>query len=240
MTRALALSTAAILAGAGLAGGLFWAFVNTPESTVLTLAVSLLLIVALLAVLAVTFSASLAAWAGGWRTIPRDAVVRGVLAFVPALLVVLAGWFVVGGAIDRLTLRNGEVSAWFLATFDWQDVRPLIRAAVIFGEWLRWIAIPFAALLGLGRAIAGAWRPASIYAWQPRASAAVRLLLVTAVAAVTLWAPVTYGLYWMPRGLPPTWIEPAVAAVKLATIALVGAVGLSVIVGLAARRPSAE
>jgi hypothetical protein len=236
MMRALALSTAAILAGAGLAGGLFWAFVNTPESTAITLAASLLLIVALLAVLAATLSAALAGWAGGWRMIRRDAVVRGLLAFVPALLLVVAGWFVVGSLIERLTMRSGEISAWFLAAFDWQDVRPLIRAAVLFGEWLRWIAIPFAALIWLGRAIAGTWRPESAYAWQPQASAAVRLLLVTAVAALTLWAPVTYGLYWMPRSLPPTWIEPAMAAVKLATIALVGAVGLSVIVGLAARR----
>jgi hypothetical protein len=233
--RALALSTAVILAGIGLAGGLFWAFLNTPESTMVALALSVVLALTVLAVLGVTVSAALTGWAGGWRTIRRDTLVRGALAFVPALLFVAAGWFAVENALGWVTARSGEISAWFLAVFDWQDVRPLIRTAVLFGEWLRRIVIPFAALIGLGHAIAGAWQPTAPYAWLPQASAPIRLLLVTAVAALTLWAPVTYALYWMPRGLPATWVEPAIAAIKLATIAVVGAAGLSLIIRLAAR-----
>jgi hypothetical protein len=58
------------------------------------------------------------------------------------------------------------------------------------------------------------------------------------VVALTLWAPYNYGLYWMPRGLPPTWMEPAAALVKFGIIALVGALGLSLIARLAARLPS--
>lgn len=235
MIRTLALSTAVILSGAGVAGGLFWAFLNTPESTVITLAWSLVLAGALVIVLGVSVGAALAAWAGGWRAIRSWTMVRGVLAFVPALLFVLAVWFAIGSAIGWLTARSGEISAWFLATLDWQDVRPLIRAAVIVGEWLRWVVIPFAALIWLGRAVAGNSRAVAPYAWRPQTSWRLRLLVVTAVAALTLWAPVTYGLFWMPRGLPPTWIEPAIAAVKLAGMAVVAAIGLSVIIGLAAR-----
>lgn len=236
--RALAESTAVILAGAGMAGGLFWAFLNTPESTAITLAISLVLVVALLTVLGATFGVTLTAWGGGWRILRRETLVRGVIYFVPALLLVVVGWLAVGSAIGRLTARSGEISAWFLVTFDWQDVRPLIRAAVLFGEWLRWVVIPFAALIWLGRAIAGRWQTAAPYAWRPQASAAVRLLLVTAIAALTLWAPLAYGLYWMPRSLPQTWIEPAIAAAKLSAIAIVSAIGLSVIIGLAARQRS--
>lgn len=235
MIGTLAVSTVVILAGAGVAGGLFWAFLNTPESTVITLAGSLLLAGALVTVLGVIFGATLAAWAGGWRAVRSRAIVRGVIAFVPALLLVVAGWLAVGNALTWVTARSGEISAWFLATFDWQDARPLIRATVLVGEWLRWVVIPFAALTWLGRAIAGPWQTAAPYAWRPQASAAIRLLLATVVAALTLWAPVAYGLYWMPSGLPPTWIEPAIAAAKLSAIAVVGAIGLSVIVGLAAR-----
>jgi hypothetical protein len=163
-------------------------------------------------------------------------LVRGVLACLPALLVALAGWFAVGNALDRLTDRSGEISAWFLSALDWQDVRPLIRATALFGEWLRRIVFPFAALVLVGHAIAGGWRSAAPYAWLPRAPAPLRLLLVTLVAAVSLWVPVAYGLYWMPRGLPPTWIEPAVAVLKLALMAVVGAIGLSLIIRLAARQ----
>jgi hypothetical protein len=235
MIRALALSTAVLLAGAVAAGGLFWAFLSTPESTVIMLGVSLALIVGMVTVLGATLGVTLAASGGTWRTVRRGTIVRGVLAFFPALLVVLAGWFIVGRALDGLVARSGEISAWFLATLDWPDVRPLIRAAALVGEWLRWIVIPFAALMWLGRAIVGRQQPPTPYAWRPKVSAATRLLLATAVAAFTLWAPVTYGLYWMPRGLPPTWIEPAIAAAKLAAIAVVGAIGLSLIVGLAAR-----
>jgi hypothetical protein len=234
MMRALALSIAVLLAGAVVAAGLFWAFLNTPESTAMMLGVSLALIAGMVAVLGAALGVTLAACGGSWGTIGRGTVVRGVLAFLPALLVVLAGWFAVGSAIDGLVARSGEISAWFLATLDWPDVRPLIRAAVLVAEWLRWIVIPFAALIWLGRTIVGR-QPPTPYAWRPQASAATRLLLATAVAGFTLWAPLTFGLYWTPRGLPPTWIEPAIAAAKLAAIAVVGAIGLSLIVGLAAR-----
>lgn len=233
--RTLAWSTAGILTGTLLAGALFWALLNTPESTIVTLALSLLLALSVVIVLAATVGAAMAGWSGGWAAIRRDTLVRGVIAFVPALLFVAAGWFAVGSALDWVSARSGEISAWFVATLDWQDVRSLIRGVEIGGEWLRRIVIPFAALVGLGHAIAGAWRPTAPYAWLPRAAVPVRLLLVTLVAWLTLWMPAAYGLYWMPPGLPPTWIEPAIAAIKLATMAVVGATGMSLIIRLAAR-----
>jgi hypothetical protein len=39
----------------------------------------------------------------------------------------------------------------------------------------------------------------------------------------------------MPAGLPPTWVEPAVAAFKLGAMALVAAIGLALIGRLAVR-----
>lgn len=233
--RGLALSTIWILAGTALAGALFWAFLNTPESTLVTLVLSLILVVSTIAVLAVTIGGALAGWSSGRAMISRDTLLRAVVAFVPALLVTASGWFAVGHALEWLTATSGEISAWFLATFGWQDIRPLLRGLALVGEWFRWVVVPFASLVWLGHAIAGRWQPKADYAWLPRTAGPLRLLLVTFVAWLTLWLPTAYGLYWMPQGLPQTWIEPAIAALKLATMAVVGAAGLSLIIRLASR-----
>jgi hypothetical protein len=236
--RSLVISMSWILGGSAVAAALYWAFLNTPESTVFTLALSAMLALALIAVAGATVGAALTGWSAGWPRLVPGRLVRATVAFVPALLVSAVVWMAIGRALGWLTAHGGEISAWFIATLGWSDVRPLLNAARILGDWLRGVAVPFAALVCVGAVIVDAGRPFTPYAWLPRARLPLRLLLVTAVAALTLWAPFTYGLYWMPRGLPPTWLEPAVALVKFGILALVGALGLSLIARLAARLPS--
>lgn len=229
--RALAVSTAWLLAGAGVAAVLFWGFLNTPESTGFMLAISAALAVALYVVLAVTLAGGLLGWQRGWRGVPLGGALRGVVLCVPALLLVLGTWWGVERWLAWLASHQGAISAWFIATLDWPDVRPLLRATEIGSNTLRWAVVPFAALVWVADALAGEWRP--VRSW--RVGTLARVAVAGAIAAATVWAPLTYGLYWRPRGLPPTWVEVPVAAAKFAGMALLAAIGVSLILRLAVR-----
>ena len=239
MTRPLVRSVLWVLAGGSLAAAVYWAFLNTPESTVFMLALSLLLAILLLVIVSTTTCALLLGWAGDWQHAVWRRALPGVVPFVGLLVFVVAVWWTIGRGLETLGARSGEISAWFITTLNWSDVRPLIAGVRTIGDWLRFVAAPFLALVWLGGALGGRWRPNAPYAWLPRAGVPVRLALVTLLAAITLWAPLAYGLYWMPGGLPPTWVEPGVAVLKFTLIAFVAAVGFSLIVRLAARAATA-
>lgn len=237
MTRPLFLSVLWVLAGGALAAAVYWAFLNTPESTVFTLGLSLLLAILLLVIVSTTTCVLLIGWSSGWQQAVWRRALPGVVPFAGLVLGVVAVWWVIGRGLEGLGARSGEISAWFIATLNWSDVRPLITGVQTVGDWLRFVASPFVALVWLSGVLVGRWRPGTPYAWMPAAGVPARLALATLLAALTLWAPLAFGLYWMPRGLPPTWVEPGVALLKFALMAIVAAVGFSLIVRLAARAP---
>ena len=242
MMRALGVSVAWILTGALIGSGLFWAFLNTPESTVFMLGVSLLLVLLLYATGAIVTSGAIAGWASGWRgRRVANTALAGIPAALPPVLLALAAWWLIGRGLGWWAAHSGEISAWFIATVNWSDVTPLLNGVRLAGEWLRLVVVPFAALVWLAELLSRGWRPLVNRAAMAHALSPLRLVLVTLLFVTTLWAPITYGAYWMPRGLPPTWVEPAVAIGKFAAMALVGAAGLSLIVRLASREapPSA-
>lgn len=234
MTRALAFSTAWIACGFGTAALLFWAFLNTPESTIWTLGLSLVLALVLYAVAGVTSSGALLGWSRGWSLRSLARARGGLAAFLPPLLLVTAAWWITGAALGWMDRHAGEISAWFMVRFGWADVRPLLTAITYAGNWVRAVLVPFAALVWLGCLLDHGWRPLVDRRCAARAFAPRTLILVTAIAWIAIDLPLTYGLYWMPRGLPATWIEPAFAALKLGAIGLLAAIGLSLIVRAAA------
>lgn len=233
MIRGLVLSVTWLLAGAGVAGGLFWTFLNTPESTVFTLAASVVLALLIYVATGAALGIVLGGWSAGWTGNPWRHIGASVRAMALPLMAVLAGWWLVGRCLGWVAAHEGEISAWFIATLDWSDVRPLLNGVRVGGEWIRRVLVPFAALAWLGQLVVLGWRPLLDGATWRRGLSPPRLALATAVAMATIWAPLTYGLYWMPRGLPPTWVEPAVAVAKFALMALLGAIGLSLIARLA-------
>jgi hypothetical protein len=229
-----AATTLWVLAGAAIAAGLSWAFLNTPESTVWTLALSGLFVLALLAAAALTLNAALLSWERGWSWAVVRRAAAGVVPFVLCLLLVLASWWLFGRARDWLGARSGEIGAWFIARVDWSDVRPLTGAAQAVCDWMRMVVVPMAALAWLAAALRDGW-PAFVSPVAARRSLAPhRLLAATAVSGACLWAPWTYLTLWVPRGLPPTWVEPAVAVLKFGAMAALGAVGVSLLTRLAA------
>jgi hypothetical protein len=233
--RALALSTAWILGGLAVAGALAWAFLNTPESTVFTLSLSLVLVLAICAVLGITVGGAVLGWLRGWTAASLRRAPAGGLAALPPLVFVALVWWLVGRLMEWTTAHAGEISAWSIARLDWSDAQPLLVGISWTGDWVRTIAAPFAALVWLAHVLARGWRPIADSACLRRACAPLPLALATLVCAATIRLPLAYGLSWMPRGLPPTWVEPAVAVLKLAALAVLGAAGLSTIVRLAVR-----
>jgi hypothetical protein len=242
MMRPLALSTAWMLLGAALFAALFWAFLNTPESTMVMLALSALLVVAMYAVLSVTWSGALIGWQRGWSSGVGLRSAAGVLPFLPAGLFLAGVWWLVGRALGWIDGHSGELLAWLMVTLGWTDARPLLQAVHYIAEWLRVVVAPFAALAWLGDVLTGGWHPAVASTSLRRAFAPTRLALVTVVAGVFVLAPLYFGIYWVPGGLPPTWVEPVFAVAKMSVIALVGAIGCSLIARLAVanRTPAAN
>ena len=210
-------------------------FLNTPESTILTLAASLLLVLLMYATTAVTAAGLVLGWARGWTWATLRRSLSGVAAgLLPLALVGAASWLV-GLGLAWMEAHAGEIGAWFIATLDWPDVSWLLAGVRYAGDTLRFVIVPFAALVWLAQLVERGARPLVDRATLARAGHPLRWLAAAVVVAVAIWAPARYGLYWRPAGLPPTWIEPAVAAVKFGVFAVVGATGLALIGALAAR-----
>jgi hypothetical protein len=234
MMRAFALSTAWLLAGGAVFAALYWAFINTPESTIFMLAVSLLLVAGMGVVLGVTWTGVLDGWSRGWSGGTLRRAFGGVPAFVPAAAFVVVVWWLVGRGLGWVDAHSGEIGAWFIVTFNRSDVRPLLGGVHYAGDWLRLVVAPFAALVWLGEMLSCGWPPPSTRTWLRRALSPTRLVLASIAVGVFILAPLYYGLYWVPNGLPPTWVEPAFALGKATVFALAGAAGLSLVSRLAA------
>src|SRR5690606_41973359 len=116
------------------------------------------------------------------------------------------------------------------------DIGPLLSAVSYGLNWCRMVVVPFAALVWLGVLLDRGWRPLFDRASIRRAFAPGNLFIATLVFVATIVLPLTYGTYWMPRGLPVSWVEPAFAAIKFGVMALIAAAGLSVIASVAAPR----
>ncbi len=222
MSRRLVFVTIWLLAGNALAAALFWLLLRVPESSALTLMLSVLVLVACGLVFAWVHGTALAAWrsgasfggtaARGWTTVP--AVVLGVLLF-------LACWWVTARASGWHAAYAGQIDAWIIARSGRSDTAWLHRATDGAIWLLRWgigltLSLSLSAwALGGGAAVArGAWVR---FALDPRRWVAVALLVGLAIVLPWHWA------YWRPRDLSLT-LEPWFVAAKLGALAVLAAV----------------
>lgn len=230
---AIALTVAWLLAGAGLAAGAFWGLLVTPESSVPSLLLSAVLVLALLAIVGVTINGAVLASLQGWSARVVAAAIRHLPMAILPLLLVAAAWWIAGRAQGWVDAHAGEISAWFIATLGWSDVTPLFTTVQWMTAWARWVAAPFVAIAWLAHLLGSGWQPSrSLLA---RALGPTRLALATLVAAALVWAPWRYVVPWKPRGLPPTAVEVVFVATKLGVVALVAATGVALIVRVACR-----
>ena len=219
-----------ILAGAALTGGAYWSFLVTPESTVGALAASSLLIITAAFLAAVTVGGAILGWRDGLSASHLRTTITGVPAAVPGALVVFAVWWLVGSATDRVTIHSGQLNAWFIASFGWDDVSWLFTGIAWFSVWLKWVVAPMLALSLMASVLVAGWRTLTGMRWVTRALAPLSLGIATIAFGVLIAAPWTYLTPWRPEGLPATSIELAFIIAKLSVTALLMASGLALII----------
>jgi hypothetical protein len=225
----LALVTAWILGGAGVAGGLYWGFLNTPESTMWALALSAILLLLALIAIGVTVNGAILLWTRGPSPAAVRLAARSAPAIVPAALIVIATWWLVLYAEAWINLRSGSINAWFIARFGWDDVSWLFAAVRYLSIWLRWL---LAALLAI-------WLMASVlYGAKYRVSVR-RIALASVWFVILIVVPWAYLVPWRPEGLPASSLEPVFIGVKLLLAAIFIAGGAALIVREASPRASA-
>ena len=222
--------TLCILAGAALTGGAYWSFLVTPESTVGALAASSLLIITAAFLAAVTVGGAILGWRDGLSASHLRTTIAGVPAAIPGALVVFAVWWLVGSATDRVTIYSGQLNAWFIASFGWDDVSWLFTGIAWFSVWLKWVVAPMLALSLMASVLVAGWRTLTGMRWVTRALAPLSLGIATIAFGVLIAAPWTYLTPWRPEGLPATSIELAFIIAKLSVTALLMASGLALII----------
>jgi hypothetical protein len=214
---------------------LYWGFLNTPEANLVMLTLSAVLVLLMIVVGAVVVNVAILLALG---SPVRSSVATGArwsVAVVIACLAVLPLVWMINRGDAWVASRSGEISAWFIAKVGWADITPLFQTQMYLSVWLRWVLLPVTVLAALavwlqhgGRAIGRArWLRA---AWHWRTLVIATLTFVVLIAYP--WRVAT----WRPQGLPATWIEPALAAVRLSAIAASMAVGAAVVIMTVARQ----
>ena len=231
--RTLVATTLWLLAGAAVAGGVFWAFLSTPESNIFTLALSAILLLALYFVVALTVNGAVLAWhRRGWSFGAFGSALWGVPAFVVPVLIVALAWLLAGGTEGWVERNQGPISAFFIARFGWSDVLWLFTAVEWAARWVRWILGPMIAMVWLRRALTESWRPG--WPLVREGLSPLRLLVATAAFFVLAYLPWVYLVPWRPRWIPTDSIELAFVAVKLGLFAVLAATGVALMIRSAA------
>ena len=222
--RTFAVSTV-LAAGSVIAAALYWLFLNTPESNVFMLVASLLLVLALVTVAAVTVNAAVLRARGASVRTALAAGSRGTGWFVIVVVPLLCAWWAIGRGDDWITRHQGEINAWFIARFGWADITRLLQTEMWISRWLRWAVLPMIAVSLLAALLTREGRHSD---WVRRARH-WRTLLVATLVFFLLFALPWQLTSWRPE-LPPTWIEPAAAGLRLGVVFLLGLIGAAVMI----------
>jgi len=219
-----------VLAGAALTGGAYWSFLITPESTIWALAVSALMLLVVLFLVAITISGAIVGWRHGISTSHLRPAVAGVPSVVPAALIVFMFWRLAGTVTDSLTLNSGGINAWFIAALGWDDVSWLFTGITWLALWLKWVVAPMLAVSIMGGVSLIGWRALAGFAWMRRAVSPVSLAVATLIFAAFVAVPWVYLTPWRPESLPATSMELAFIIAKLSLTAVLMAIGVALII----------
>ena len=225
----LLLTSLWILSGAALTGGVYWAFLITPESTVWALMLSALLALVALALVGFTAGGAVAMWWHGGSRIAVTHAWRSIPGVLPAALIIWVIWWLAHRAEVWVTTRSGQINAWFIARFGWDDMSWLFSSIGVAADWFRWVLAALLAMSLMAGFVSIGWRALGQPAWLRRA------VRPRALAAATLWfgvliaLPWLYLVPWRPENLPPTSIEFAFIVTKLSIAAILFAIGAALI-----------
>ena len=218
-----------LLIGLAAAAGIYWGFLNTPESTVPALLLSATLAVATLVLVAISVNGASLAWSSGWSGPVIRRSLFGVPAFVIAAIVAGVIWWATGRAVTWVETYSGQISAWFIARIGWADASPLFKTIAWGGRWLQWVVGPLLGLSLLGSILAGEWASAR-WRWIGRGFSPFRLTFATVWVAIFVAVPLIYLVPWRPRALPATSVEVVFVVAKLGLVTLLVATGVALLV----------
>ncbi len=238
MSRVAVARVAWLTLGHALVLALAWGLVNVPDSNALMIGLSIATVALIIFAFSVV-NATAAEWLLPGRTW-REAVeasASSVPVIVAAVALVGVFWWtgdVFGG---WFTAHRGEFDAWLIATFDMTKTAWLDRvaSAVVF-LWVGVVGVSLAVALVFARLERGAGAVVR-FEWL-RAGLSRDQLMLTAVAMTLLIALPWQGMFWRPRGLPPTWWQPAFASVKIGVIFVAMNVGWLLVLLAGARNVS--
>lgn len=243
MPRALAILGCVTL-GHAAAAGLFWWFVNVPESNVAMLALSAVLIVLLIVALGWTEAAAVLLWdpALGFRCAARRAL-DALPAFAMGALVFAFFWWITARADTWTTEYSGQIDAWWMSNVG-STKTAWIHSGFAIALWFARYVIGVS--LGVAALAAGALHGSRALAstrWV-RAGLSRRQVGAIGFAIVLLmWLPLR-ATDWRPASIPPVTIEAVFVAVKLGVIYLVANFGWALVLRAGARaaasRPSSS
>jgi hypothetical protein len=219
--------TAWLLIGATALSGLYWLFLNTPETNALTLSASAGLLLAILILTALVVNAAVLMGGGAPFLSSLIQGLRGTLWFIAVLVPLAAIWWALTAAHTWTTDHSGEINAWFIARFGWANISPLLTTEMWIVRWLSWVVAPLAAVSLLAAVLdqgARGFRDR----WLRRAWHWRTLLLATLVFVLLFVLPWQLTT-WRPP-LPATWVEPTVAGIRLFAVMLLWALGAALLV----------
>ena len=235
----LGLATLWILLAAAATAGVYWGFLNTPESTVGALALSAVLALIALALAGFTATGAIAISSDGASLGSLKRAARAIPAVVPAAVIVVLLWWLAGGIDNGMARNSGPINAWFIARFGWDDVSWLFTGVSFVAMWLRWVVAALLAVSLMAGIVTTGWRAIAQAAWIRRALSPRALVVATVCFAAFFVLPWLYLVPWRPAGLPATSVEMLFIAGKLAVAAVLMSLGAALIVHEAIRvRPS--
>jgi len=221
--------------GSLVIGGLYWGFLNTPEANFAMLALSAVLGLLMIGVAAIVVNVAVLVALGSPLRSSLAAGARRAAAVVVAALVVLGLVALINRGDAWVTSRSGEISAWFIRKFGWGDISPLFQTQTYLSVWLRWVVLPVTALAAIAVWLQQGARAIVTPRWV-RVAWHWRTLLIATLTFVLLIAYPWRAALWRPQGLPPTWIEPSLAAVRLSVVVVCMALGAAVVIMTVARQ----
>ena len=233
----LVLVTVWILAGAVVTAGAYWGFLNTPESTVGALALSAVLALLALTLLSITINGAIVVWSNGSSARALKRAFYRIPSIIPALLVFALFWWIANRFDTWIALRSGEINAWFIARFGWDDVLWFFTGVRFFTTWLRWVVGGLLAVSLMGGMAAIGWRAGTRPQWVRRAMRPRALLAATLWFVVLIVLPWIYLVPWRPGWVPPSGAELAFIVSKLTIAAVAMAAGIALIIHEATRVP---
>jgi hypothetical protein len=235
MMRRIGWTTAWLVAGHAVAGAAYVALINTPESNVLMLTQSaILVLIGVTALVVPSASAAVALHAGRrpWAGLPGAVRLLPpviVSVAVIGLLCAAAGW-----TGDWWVGRSGEVDAALIAAGDITRTDWLHEGVRLVVAFLQWVVVPAWLAVSLAWAAAYGARHVLSMKWLVAGLRPRLLVLTLAAVAGLVWLPWS-GVYWRPAVLPAGTLEMAFTGLKLLTIGVLANLAWAVVLDEAVR-----